>query len=97
MILVIDDDLPVCTMVRTVLERDGFPVRTATTVSEAIGIAKEKPKLILLDTHVPGIERLKTDIPILVICGERPGAAGFLKKPFTAAQLLAAVRRIIPP
>ncbi len=92
MILVIDDDLHVCTMVRTVLERDGLTVRVATTASEGIRLAREA-RLILVDMHVPGIERLKTDIPILVICG----AAGHLAKPFTAAQLLAAVRRIMPP
>jgi two-component system, cell cycle response regulator DivK len=81
MVLVIDDDRAVCAMVRSVLERTGIRVRTAQTASEGIGIArKERPGLILIDVHLPGIDGvaalrvLRADpvfraVPIVVICG----------------------------
>lgn len=81
-ILVVDDDLPIILLMRSLLKEYGFEPVTATTGSEAIGKARERrPDLVLLDLKMPGmtgdevIRALRTDVgldrtPILILSGE---------------------------
>lgn len=78
-ILVIDDEIDICRMVKAGLEVNGFNVLTALSAQEGLEKAKgNKPDLIVLDLMMPGMDgfeacrRLKTDpktsaIPIVVL------------------------------
>jgi response regulator RpfG family c-di-GMP phosphodiesterase len=80
-ILVIDDDRPLCELIRTTFELEGFEVDTAYDVIEAERVLVEsRPDAILLDIGLPGIdgifylERLRetpqtSKIPIVAISG----------------------------
>jgi putative two-component system response regulator len=80
-ILVVDDDLPLCELVRTTFELEGFAVFEAHHVIEAERVlAATRPDAIVLDVGLPGIdglfycERLRETpraqtIPIVVISG----------------------------
>jgi response regulator RpfG family c-di-GMP phosphodiesterase len=84
-ILVVDDDLAVCDLVRTTLELDGFRVSEAHHVIEAERLIEASvPDAILLDIGLPGIdglfycERLRESprtrlMPIVVISGSTDG------------------------
>src|SRR6266436_2032132 len=53
-ILLVDDDAAVLTMLQEALERDGFEVVSATTVSGALrSIATEQFDVLLSDLHMP--------------------------------------------
>jgi two-component system, cell cycle response regulator DivK len=67
-ILVVDDNPASLKLVRIVLERKGYDVRTAADAEEALlQLSQLKPGLILMDVHLPrmdGLEltrRLKAD------------------------------------
>src|SRR5207248_10037345 len=80
-VLVIDDDRPLCELIRTTFELEGFDVETAYDVIEAERVLVEsRPDAILLDIGLPGIdgifylERLRetpqtSKIPIVAISG----------------------------
>lgn len=56
LILVVDDDAPVCDLVATVLAEDGYRVVTANdghTALAALASAPEPPALIVLDLMLP--------------------------------------------
>ena len=86
-ILVVDDDLPILTLMRNVLRGFGFEARVANSREQAIDEARRQPPdLILLDKNMPGssvgevIEALQRDagvrnVPILILSGE-PVEAG---------------------
>ena len=79
-ILVVDDDLPILTLMRNLLREFGFDAVTAATGEEAIGHARTKPPaLVLLDKHMPGMagdEVIRTlraefrELPILILSGD---------------------------
>ncbi|MEO6486404.1 MAG: response regulator [Thermoanaerobaculia bacterium] len=80
-ILVIDDDLPILTLMGTILREYGFDPQVAGTGEAAIAAARAKsPDLILLDKNMPGmageevIDALRAagvgGIPILILSGD---------------------------
>jgi CheY-like chemotaxis protein len=81
-ILVVDDDAPIITLMRSLLREFGYEARTATSGAAAIEAARaETPDLVLLDKNMPGmsggdvIRALRTDVglanvPILLLTGD---------------------------
>ncbi|MCD6520727.1 MAG: response regulator [Anaerolineae bacterium] len=81
-VLIVDDSRPVVTLLKVVLEREGYEVVTAYNGDDGLRIAREqKPDLIVLDIMMPGMDgyevcyRLKqdyltADIPILMLTGK---------------------------
>lgn len=82
LILVVDDDLPILMLMRSMLREFGFEILTATTGLEALEIAqRDSPRLVLVDRHMPGmsgddlvraLRALPHDgrLPILVLSGD---------------------------
>ncbi len=81
-ILVVDDDMPILTLMQSLLREFGFEPVVAASGNEAIDIARSRrPSLVLLDKHMPGmsgeevIRALRDDnglaeLPILILSGE---------------------------
>ena len=81
-ILVVDDDVPVLTLMRTMLREFGFEPRTASNSSAAIEEARDSsPDLVLLDKNMPGASLTETigslrregglhAVPIVILSGE---------------------------
>jgi len=86
-ILVVDDDAPIVTLMRSILREFGFDPVTATSGAEAIEMARDNPPaLVLLDKNMPGMNgadvarALRADpaferLPILILSGEPMSAA----------------------
>lgn len=56
-ILVVDDDLNICELLRLYIEKEGFNVVTANDGMEALKLfEKESPELIMLDIMLPGLD-----------------------------------------
>jgi len=94
----IDSDAAIRLAARRVLEPVGFTVTEATQQDAA---SPPAPELIIADLAVIGLAAIRRDHPaarVLALSGDgvAPGdaelLAGSLGKPFTASQLLAAVR-----
>ena len=75
-ILVADDDLNICELLRLYLEKEGFEVVMAHDGEEAVArFESEKPALILLDIMMPKLDgwqvcreiRKKSDCPIIML------------------------------
>ncbi len=75
-ILVVDDDPKIVTLVRTYLEREGFPVVTAADGNAALkAVADSQPRLIVLDLMLPELDGLalmrlvreRSDVPIVML------------------------------
>ena len=75
-ILVADDDLNICELLRLYLEKEGFEVVMAHDGEEAVArVESEKPSLILLDIMMPKLDgwqvcrqiRQKSDCPIIML------------------------------
>ncbi len=80
-VLVVDDEVDICQLVKINLEMDGHDVLTAINGPEALElVAKESPDLVILDIMMPGIDgwevlsRIKSDkdtgrsqIPVLML------------------------------
>lgn len=81
-ILVVDDDAPILTLMHNLLRQFGFDARVASTGHAAIEAARATtPDLVLLDKNMPGmhgtdvIRALRTDaglrsVPILILSGD---------------------------
>ncbi len=55
-ILVVDDETNMCSILRRILEKEGYTVNVAANGENAIVIAeKEKPHVVLLDLMMPGM------------------------------------------
>lgn len=80
-ILVVDDDVPILTLMRNVLREFGFEARVASSGSAAVAVARAGSlDLILLDKNMPGtsvIENIRSlrgevgsSAPIVILSGE---------------------------
>src|SRR3989449_4854344 len=75
-ILVVDDDPKILQLVRMYLEREGFPVVTATDGIAAVAALRERaPRLMVLDVMLPTLDgfavlraaRADSDLPVLIL------------------------------
>ena len=75
-ILVVDDDPKILQLVRMYLEREGFPVVTATDGIAAVAAIRERaPRLMVLDVMLPTLDgfavlraaRTDSDLPVLML------------------------------
>ena len=75
-ILVVDDDAKIVRLVRTYLEREGFPVVTASEGRAALAAVREShPRLVVLDVMLPELDgvavtravRESSNVPILML------------------------------
>ncbi|MBE6885428.1 MAG: response regulator transcription factor [Oscillospiraceae bacterium] len=75
-ILVVDDDINICELLRLYLEKEGFHVLMANDGEQALAkFGKENPDLILLDIMLPGLDgwqvcreiRKKSNVPIIML------------------------------
>jgi CheY-like chemotaxis protein len=80
-ILVVDDDGPILTLMRNLLREFGYDSVVASTGEQALeGARAQRPDLVLLDKNMPGmsgsevIQALREDgldhVPILILSGE---------------------------
>lgn len=80
-ILVVDDDQPILTLMRNILREFGFETHTANSGTQAIQLARETPPhLILLDLKMPGMTGEEViaglrgtgvaEVPILILSGD---------------------------
>jgi len=81
-ILVVDDDLPILILMRSLLREFGFEAVTAENGREAIdAVRKRRPSVALIDKNMPGmtgpdlIRALRNEpgfdgLPILILSGE---------------------------
>ena len=81
-ILVVDDDAPILTLMRNILREFGFDSRTASTGPAALQAVREQtPDLILVDKNMPGMDGAEvikalraqaglSHLPILILSGE---------------------------
>ena len=111
LILVVDDDPGICSLLAQILEDDGYQVITAAEGQAALDLARShRPDLITMDLMMPGmdgytaIEHLRKDellgqIPIVVITalGEhaKVDSAATLKKPVDEALLIRSIRSVL--
>ena len=57
LVLVVDDELSICNVLRRILEQEGYRVITAPDGETALRVTREKnPDVILLDLVMPGID-----------------------------------------
>ncbi len=109
-ILVVDDDADLRAYVRACLE-PAYAVSEASDGLDALAQAAHTPfALVITDAWMPVVSGGKLcralrahptlfSLPVLAISGEVVGLAGanaFLPKPFTRAQLIAAVQALLP-
>ena len=107
-ILIVEDDIDIHNLIKSVLEKERYEIISAYSGTEAILlIEKNEIDLILLDLMLPGLtgeEIIKklTDIPIIVISAKissedkvnvlSSGANDYITKPFDTNELLARVK-----
>ena len=118
--LVVDRNVVVRNVIRSILMPHGFEMLDAANAAEALALCRSlcsQPIDVLIVEHALGPETGKAvagqilesrpEMQVLVISdlgnasvleedGLPPGAS-FLQKPFTAAQLLAAIRNLLEP
>jgi CheY-like chemotaxis protein len=80
-VLVVDDEPAIRTVLRLILELEGYAVRTASGGEQALArVSEAAPRLVLLDVQMPGMDgwqtlpRLKVlapTMPIIIVSGIR--------------------------
>jgi two-component system phosphate regulon response regulator PhoB len=81
LILVVDDDAPILTLMRNLLREFGFETVTAASGPAAVEeLKRRRPDLVLLDRNMPGMSGEETlellrqenagELPILMLTGE---------------------------
>jgi DNA-binding response OmpR family regulator len=86
LVLVVEDELEIATLMRDFLEADGFRVRLAADAEEAAGALGMMPDCVLLDVMLPGASgfelcrgiRAESDVPVLFLSA-RDGDADKLR------------------
>src|SRR5665213_2191599 len=77
-ILIVDDDLEMCEMLRRLLEADDYSVETVTNAPDAISaVVRNEPDLVLLDVVLDAMDgrdllreiRLICDVPVVFLTG----------------------------
>ena len=106
-ILVADDDLNICELLRLYLEKEGFEVVMAHDGEEAVAkFESEKPSLILLDIMMPKLDGWqKSDCPIIMltakgetfdkVLGLELGADDYVVKPFDTKEIVARIKAVL--
>lgn len=106
-ILIVEDEPAVLYICKTVLERLGYRILTASSSEEAIDIARHEKeiRLLLTDFTLPringrelvhAIRRLHPEVQVFYLSGDLPAAIGvdpeeYIGKPFTFPELVAKV------
>jgi CheY-like chemotaxis protein len=93
-ILVVDDNTANVKLLRILLEREGYEVRTAVHAEDALRVLSMfTPRMILMDVQLPGMDgleltrRLKTDLAtkdIVILALTASGSRGDEEKAFAA-------------
>ena len=107
-ILIVDDDPKIVTLVRTYLEREGFPVVTAGDGRTALAaVGESKPRLIVLDIMLPELDGLalmrilreRSEVPIVLLSARGSTADRVYGihevKPFSPAELVVRVKAVL--
>ena len=88
-VLIIDDDVPICRLVGTILTLDGFQVFGAHSADKGLDLARElNPDVILMDIRLPGMdgyEAIRTlkaddqlkDIPVIAVTAQGDSEQAF--------------------
>lgn len=58
-ILCVDDEEPICNMIKLHLQTEGYLVYTASDSEEAVRVLSNLPDLILLDINMPEVDVLE--------------------------------------
>lgn len=111
-ILIVEDDAGIQTMLQLALAERGHDTVCAASLQDAVAVLAEvRPRLILLDVLLRGIDALDlatrpevAGVPIVVMTASenaaaaaaRIGAAGWLSKPFDLDDVYAIAERYAP-
>ena len=108
-VLVVDDELPICNLIRQILLSNGYAVLSASTGEEALSVFyKERQRIgcLLTDCRMPGMSgpqlaerliQLNPALPVIFMSGADAGLEGypFLSKPFTPAQIIECLGNVL--
>ena len=108
-VLLIEDEPNIIEAISFILSRDGWAVATHSNGHDAVDVVQARqPDLIILDVMLPGKSGydILRDLPVLMLTArgqvkdremaERAGVSRFMTKPFSNAEVLAAVRDLVP-
>jgi CheY-like chemotaxis protein len=111
-VLLVDDEMPVRTLMAAIVSRDGYRALQASDGPEALRIAATTPvDLVVTDVMMPGMSGpelvaelearhlVKSSMLVSAGCPFEAGGGGripFLAKPFTVKDLLDRVRQALP-
>jgi two-component system, NtrC family, response regulator GlrR len=103
-VMVVDDHADLLDLIRIVLEREGYRVRSMLTAEAALAaVEADRPGLVLSDIYMPGMDGLALAIelqnrpdpvPVMLMSADRfalPDDIPFIPKPFNLAELVAII------